>query len=185
MITTELLEALVSPDLSRRSQAEEHFQSLTLLDRVQGLMNQLHHSSPSIQLLAPVLLRRDILKLADSILLNELISPLLNSFPGRQHVGHCLAEVCATLSIIDTASAADAALQKILGFIEPALKQGDLVSIRLLADLADRAPTAFARVAATSLPSLTSALRARRIIFTACPWLERLKTFWPGINSPM
>ncbi|CAJ1951966.1 unnamed protein product [Cylindrotheca closterium] len=156
MITAELLEALLSPDLLRRSQAEEHFQSLAVLDRVQGLMNQLGHNSPSIQLLAPVLLRRDILKLTDINLVNQLILPLLASFPGRPHVGHCLAEVCATLSIIGTDSAADAALQKVLAFIEPALKQGDLISIRLLADLADRAPMAFARVATPSLSSLIS-----------------------------
>jgi len=156
MITTELLEALLSPDFRRRSQAEEHFQALAVLDRVQGLMNQLGNTSPSIQLLTPVLLRRDILKLTDINLLNELISPLLTSLPGRPHVGHCLAEVCATLSIIGTDSAADAALQKVLAFIEPVLKQGDLISIRLLADLADRAPMAFARVATTSLPCLIS-----------------------------
>lgn len=156
MITSELLETLLSPDLHRRSQAEEHFQSLAVLDRVQGLVNQLGNSSPSIQLLTPVLLRRDILKLTDTNWLNGLISPLLTYFPGRPHVGHCLAEVCATLSIIGTDTAVDAALQKVLVFIEPALKQGDLISVRLLAGLADRAPMAFARVATTSLSSLMS-----------------------------
>lgn len=153
MISSELLEALLSPDAGRRSQAETHFESLSVLDRVQGLMNQLNHESPQMQLLTAVLLRRDILKVTDVNLLQKLVLPLLSSFEGRPHVGHCLAEVCATLSIIGSPSAPDV-LKQILSAIEPALRRGDLVSIRLLASLADRAPVDFSKIAVTSIPAL-------------------------------
>jgi hypothetical protein len=153
MITPELLEALLSPDAGRRSQAETHYESLTVLDRVQGLMNHLNHESHQIQLLTPVLLRRDILKLTDVNILQQIVPPLLSSFAGRPHVGHCLAEVCATLSIIG-APTAEEVLKHILSAIEPSLRQGDVISIRLLSDLADRAPMAFSKIAVASIPAL-------------------------------
>eukprot|EP00980_Cylindrotheca_fusiformis_P001646 scaffold374_cov124-Cylindrotheca_fusiformis.AAC.5 len=153
MITAELLEALLSSDTARRSQAEKHYESLTSLDRVQGLMNQLNHESPQIQLLTAVLLRRDILKVTDVNLLQKLVLPLLSSFEGRPQVGHCLAEVCAILSIIGGPSAQQV-LQQILSTIEPSLRRGDIVSIRLLGNLADRAPVAFSKIAVPSIPAL-------------------------------
>jgi hypothetical protein len=153
MITPELLDALLSPDTGRRSQAEAFFQSMDLLDRVQGLMNQLNHESLQIQLLTAVLLRRDILKLTDANLLQKLIPPLLSSLSGRPQVGHCLAEVCATLSIIGN-PAADKVLHQILSATEGPIKNGDIVSLKLLSTLADRAPVAFSKIAVASLPSL-------------------------------
>lgn len=161
MITPELLNALLSPDSGIRSQAETVLQSLSVVQRVQGLMNQLSldqtpTATPQTQLLAAVLMRRDILKLTDVSMLKELVVPLLSSFATcsscRHQVGHCLAEICSILSF--QSNVAETVLPMILSNIEGSIKQGDFASLKLLANLADRAPIAFSKVAVPSLPAL-------------------------------
>lgn len=109
-ITVELLDALLSSGPSRQ-QAEAHFQSQPLVERIQGLLNVLY--SPGIQEghlhLATVLLRRDIsslgLQQTPPDLLQNLVQPLLLLFEKltsalcRRQVGFCLAEVCNSLSL--------------------------------------------------------------------------------------
>ena len=159
MISSEVLDAILSPDAGRRSQAETILQSMSVVQRVQGFMNHLsttQASSPQTQMLAAVLLRRDILKLTDVNMLKELVSPLLSAFSTsascKQQVGHCLAEICAILSF--QTNAAETVLPTILSNIEGSLKQGDIASLKLLANLADRSPVAFSKIAVPSLPSL-------------------------------
>ena len=130
MISSEVLDAILSPDAGRRSQAETILQSMSVVQRVQGFMNHLsttQASSPQTQMLAAVLLRRDILKLTDVAMLKELVSPLLSAFSTsascKQQVGHCLAEICAILSF--QTNAAETVLPTILSSIEGSLKQGD------------------------------------------------------------
>jgi hypothetical protein len=109
-ITVELLDALLSSGPSRQ-QAEAHFESQSLLERIQGLLNVLF--SPDIQErhlhLATVLLRRDISNLGmqrtSPELLQKMVEPLLQLFEKlssascRRQVGYCLAEVCNSLSL--------------------------------------------------------------------------------------
>jgi hypothetical protein len=172
MITPQLLNALVSPDAGIRSQAETVFQSLTVVDRVQGLLTQLCAGDGTedarLSLLTAVLLRRDILKLGPNhaSLLQELVHPLLQAFSSasscRTQVGHCLAEVCASLSLIgvdsnsnnNNNSPVDQVLPIILSAIQGHLQQGDVPSLKLLAALADRSPVAFSKFAVPSLPSI-------------------------------
>ena len=158
-ITTNLLQALLSPDGNIRNQAETVFNSLSLADRVQGLLGAItaggnNNNDANCQLIAAVLLRRDILKLTDTNMLQQLVTPLLQvfldrQFSSRKQVGHCLAEICACLSA--------------LGDVQPVLKTilstlgssfDDVVSLKLLAQLADRAPIAFSQLAVPSLPTI-------------------------------
>jgi hypothetical protein len=163
MITPQLLEALLSPNAGVRSQAETVYQSMSVVERVQGLLHQLTLTSQSppqsLQLLTAVLLRRDILKLTDPNLLQQLLSPLLTAFNTsscRLQVGHCLAEVCASLSMVAGNSnvVEHQVLPTILSSMEASLQQGDVISLKLLATLADRSPVAFTQVAVASLPQL-------------------------------
>eukprot|EP00339_Tiarina_fusa_P012853 CAMPEP_0117080916 /NCGR_PEP_ID=MMETSP0472-20121206/57068_1 /TAXON_ID=693140 ORGANISM="Tiarina fusus, Strain LIS" /NCGR_SAMPLE_ID=MMETSP0472 /ASSEMBLY_ACC=CAM_ASM_000603 /LENGTH=734 /DNA_ID=CAMNT_0004808707 /DNA_START=36 /DNA_END=2237 /DNA_ORIENTATION=- len=164
MISSNLLQALLSPDGNIRSQAETAFNSLSLTDRVQGLLAEYNndHNNNGIQMIASVLLRRDILKMTDPNVLQQLVNPLLQAFQKQTNntntsnaniassVGHCLAEVCASLSILG--GDVDATLQTVLTHVDT--KQ--VVSLKLLAQLADRAPMAFAKLAVPSLPGLLS-----------------------------
>ena len=112
-------------------------------------------------MLTAVLLRRDILKLDDPALLNELVDPLLQCYTSstssncKMQIGHCLAEVCSSLSMITGASSADAevVMTKIVSMV---VNPQDEISLKLLSSLADRAPVSFARVAVSSVPSLVS-----------------------------
>jgi hypothetical protein len=109
-ITVELLDALLSSGPSRQ-QAEAHFQSHPLVERIQGLLNVLF--SPDVQEghvhLATVLLRRDLSTLGmqqtSPELLKKSVEPLqqlfekLSSASCRRQVGFCLVEVCNSLSL--------------------------------------------------------------------------------------
>lgn len=138
-VTTQLLDALLSPSgggqHSPRAQAERHLSSLSLPDRVAGLLNLLlttasnAASDPTDQsraMLCAVLLRRDITSLGGNAhsatgvdhptamrMLREMAQPLLQLFLGdgsssntstskttRRQVGHCLAELCLSCSVL-------------------------------------------------------------------------------------
>ena len=178
MLSKELLGALLSPDAGIRGKAESVFRSMSVPERVQALINILlttiiatDNDSKSASMLIAVLLRRDILKLTDSSMLTELVDPLLQCYTNTSHatlntkvaVGHCLAEVCSSLSMISAASTVDPILSKILtSVVDPqrglvvTSDQEILSSLKLLAALADRAPLAFTRVGLPSLQVLTS-----------------------------
>jgi hypothetical protein len=130
-ITVELLDALLSSGPSRQ-QAEAHFQSQPLVERIQGLLNVLF--SPDIQEgqlhLATVLLRRDIsslgLQQSSPDLLQKLVQPLLLLFEKlssalcRRQVGFCLAEVCNSLSL--SPDAGQAVVETVLTTIIPKVR---------------------------------------------------------------
>jgi hypothetical protein len=171
MISAELLAALLSFDGDRRSQAETSFRSMSTTDRINGLLHCLvlansdcnDPQQPEVGLLTAVLLRREILKLTESNMLEELVGPLLQSFtsatvnmsdksrPFRLQVSHCVAEVCATLSLVGDVSLV---LRGILSAIEPMVSRMDVPSLKLLANLADRAPIAFTAHAVQHLPTI-------------------------------
>jgi hypothetical protein len=178
MLSDELLRALLSPDAGIRGQAETAFRSIAVPERVQALTNILltataatDSDSQSVSMLIAVLLRRDILKLTDSSMLNELVAPLLQCYSNTSNatlntkvaVGHCLAEICSSLSVITSASTVDPIVSKILSaIVDPqrgivaTSEQEILASLKLLTALADRAPMAFTRVGLPSLQVLTS-----------------------------
>lgn len=174
-LTPEILHSLLSPDAGIRSQAECAFRSIPVTERVQALMTQLLSLSTKddgtnndgpLSLLVAVLLRREILKLTDRSMLIDLVVPLLkcygNSTGSKVQIGHCLAEICSSLSILSSGTAAadgtaddDPALH-VLGEIIGAVNPQDEMSLRLFAVLADRAPVAFAKIAVPSVPALVS-----------------------------
>jgi hypothetical protein len=177
MLSDELLRALLSPDAGIRDQAETVFRSIDVPQRIQSLTNLLlttaaatDNDSKSISMLIAVLLRRDILKLTDSSMLNDLVDPLLQCYTNSSNalntmvaVGHCLAEICSSISFIAAASTVDQIVSKIIStVVDPqqgivaTSEQEVLSSLKLLAALADRAPMAFARVGLPSLQVLTS-----------------------------
>jgi hypothetical protein len=183
MITPELLEALLSPDAAQRSHAETFFQGLNVSDRVQSLVTRLlaNDMAPHLERLTAVLLRRDILKLTDVALLKELVSPLLqcysyeksysyasynsaSSSSSKISIGHCLAEICATLSLVAPPPHDDevsTVLPTILSCMEPYVSKLQVASLKLLATLADRAPVAFTNLAISSLPGLVQSIQGR------------------------
>ena len=159
-ITPEVLEALLSPNGSVRQQAESHFHALTLTYRVQGLMGRLidNASPPQHQLLSAVLLRRDILKLTDITMLQGLLSPLLQCFfassNSKMAIGHCLAEVVAVWNVLRDVTPV---LAQIMAALQPSLADQDVASLKLLANVAQRAPVAFTQLAIVNhnlVPSL-------------------------------
>jgi hypothetical protein len=165
MLSAEVLHALLSPDYGVRFQAEAVYNSISVPERIQALMNHLLALSRSsndtahddgVAMLTAVLLRRDILKLTDSSMLNDLVDPLLqcyncsSSTTTKLQIGHCLAEVCSSLSIISGEASAVPVMAKIVG----AVNTQEIIVLRLLASLADRAPMAFAKVAVPSLSRL-------------------------------
>lgn len=180
MLSDELLRALLSPDAGIRDQAEAIFRSIAVSERVQGLTNLLlqavatnDNGSNGVSMLISVLLRRDILKLTDSSMLTELVAPLLQCYTNTSNtalnaqvaIGHCLAEICSSLSVTTAASTVDSIVSKILSAVVDPQRgivatsaQEILSSLKLLAALADRAPMSFTRVGLSSLQVLTSSL---------------------------
>ncbi len=178
MLSDQLLKALLSPDAGIRDQAETVYRSIAVPERIQSLTNLLLTTaaaadvdSKSVSMLIAVLLRRDILKLTDSSMLNELVDPLLQCYTNASNgslntkvaVGHCLAEICSSISVIAAASTVDPMVSKIIStVVDPqqgivaTSEQEVLCSLKLLAALADRAPMAFTRVGLPSLQVLTS-----------------------------
>lgn len=161
-ITPELLNSLLSPDGAIRSQAETVFYSVSTTDRIQGLLtvlSQIDVSKSPIGLLTAVLLRRDIVKLDSPNLLVDLVQPLLQAFQANKcplQVGHCLAEVCSSLTLVHPESVANV-LSSILSTLQASFQQGYLPSLQVLAALADKAPMAFTQLAADSIPNLYGA----------------------------
>ena len=176
MLSLELLHALLSPDARIRDQAETVFRSIDVPERVQILTNLLlgmvtnsnnATDNAGVSMLAAVLLRRDILKLSDPSMLNELVTPLLHCYMNNDNIntntkvaiGHSLAEICSSLSVIDgtTTTVVDSVLSKIVSTVIDPQQAGELlISLKFLAALADRAPMSFTRVAIPSLPGLIS-----------------------------
>jgi len=178
MLSNELIRALLSPDAGIRGQAETVFRSIAVPERVQALTNILltattatDSDSQGVSLLIAVLMRRDILKLTDASMLNELVAPLLQCYTNTSNsslntkvaVGHCLAEICSSLSVITSASTVDPIVSTILAAVVDlqrgivATSEQEIVcSLKLLSALADRAPMAFTRVGLPSLQVLTS-----------------------------
>lgn len=139
MITAQLLDGLLSP--THRQQAEFHLESMSVVDRAQGLLAilpQLHlhlHLEGQI-LLAAVLLRRQVTLLGEQVILNQLkvrqvssllrgmVDPLLVLFVGRstarRQVGHVLAELCSTMSLLSEPDS-HLVLNQILEQIAPAV----------------------------------------------------------------
>jgi hypothetical protein len=172
ILTSELLNNLLSPDGGIRSHAESVLRSIPVAGRVEALMTQLlslsnNPTTPdgsndgALSLLAAVLLRRDILKLRDPSMLIDLVAPLLKCYgkstTSRVQIGHCLAEICASLSILrNGGDENDDPASHVLSTILGTLNSQDDVSLRLFAILGDRAPIAFAKIAFPSLPALVS-----------------------------
>lgn len=141
-ITVELLDALLSPapavagGPSPRQQAEAHLQSMSVQDRARGLLSLLllfssQQQSPNNvgrEMMASVLLRRDVANLGgagETSLLKEMVEPTLALFASaerqcRRQVGHCLAEICASLSILSEQDS-NQAVATILSKISPAV----------------------------------------------------------------
>ena len=101
MISNELLEALLSPDATRRQNAETHFTSLEVHARIEGLIRHLETTKQqSTTHLAAVLLRRDILQLTVPTELKALVATLLSLITVRG-IHDCLAQVCSSLELLD------------------------------------------------------------------------------------
>lgn len=180
MISVELLRALLSPNAKIRDQAETVFRSIAVPERIQALSNLLlttaaatDSDSRSVAMLIAVLLRRDILKLTDLSMFYELVAPLLQCYTNTSNtalntkvaVGHCLAEICSSVSVITSASTVDPIVFKIIStVVDPqqgilaTSEQEILSSLKLIAALADRAPMSFTRIGLPSLQVLTSGL---------------------------
>lgn len=152
MITPELLEALLSPENdangdSPRARAEAYLQTLSIVERTQSLLQVLMKTQQEAHwMLTAVLLRRDIANLAGNVLANVLdtatslqllkgmMEPLLAFFLNtavpaniRRLGGHCLAELCASLSILSPYDS-DAAFENILSKIAPMVRRAkDLI----------------------------------------------------------
>jgi len=137
-ITAELLDALLSSGPSRQ-EAEAHFNTLGLTDRIQGLVAVLSTpTQPDHILISSVLLRRDICTVNGQALeqqilpniavelLQKLVEPLLHLFqtlpsaPCRRQVGYCLTEVICSLSLLSDQDSQNA-LQSILNTIDPSV----------------------------------------------------------------
>ena len=177
MLSAELLKALLSPDAGIRDQAETVYKSISVTDRIQSLTNLLMATagatdadSKSVSMLIAVLLRRDVLKLTDASMLEKLVDPLLQCYASSNDslhtkvaVGHCLAEICASISFIAETSKVDPIVSKIVSsVVDPqqgivaTSEQQVLTSLKLLGAIADRAPMVFTRVGLPSLQVLTA-----------------------------
>ncbi len=157
-ISPQLLQGLLSPNGAIRSQAESVFQSVPVIDRIPGLLHQLSQNTlRDINLLTAVLLRRDIVKLSSPEHLVELVQPLLQIFQAHEcsQVGYCLAEVCASLTLVKPDSV-PFVLQSLVTALQLSCRQGSVPSLQLLAALAEKAPVAFTSVVVDSLPTLYS-----------------------------
>ena len=129
MITTELLEAFLSPDPSRRRQAEAYWKSLEVGPRAQALLQglQQHQQPAHLQHLQAVLLRRDILLCTQPqdfvpALLDLLAERTTTSSTTAKAVGDCLAQVCGVLQWIAPEQGV-ATMQQILQAIAPAVSK--------------------------------------------------------------
>ena len=106
-------------------------------------------------------------------MLQQLCAPLLQCYTNtsiatlntKVAVGHCLAEICSSLSLTTDASTVDPIVSKILSaVVDPSSgmvatsNQEILTSLRLLAAIADRAPMAYTRVGLPSLQVLATSL---------------------------
>lgn len=180
-ITVALLEALLSADGSLRSQAEAALASLEVTQRIAGLLPHCHatatgsaSNNASIATLSAVLLRRDIVKLTHVSPLEQLVEPLWELFSSSSNnnatagagsssrlpalIGHCLAQVCASLALLNNSEDASCAavVSQLLQRLESPCQQGHVEALELVANLAESAPRAILAspmIATTSLPT--------------------------------
>jgi len=169
-ITNELLDALLSPDAQRRRQAEEFLNSLSHKDQswhlLQALTTQLQQSSSTdllasrhySQLLA-VLLRRTLLQVTESDVLQSVIQSVLQLFLYRagsitptvgKSLADCLAQACAVLSFVhfdQAVSAVHQVVQTVQNQMTVSSFDLGLTVLYLWKTLAERAPRAFCCVA--------------------------------------
>ena len=149
IISAELLDALLSSGPSRQ-EAEAHFHSLSLTDRIQGLVAVLSTpTKPNHILISSVLLRRDIATLGGEVLqqhivpgcafglLKSLGEPLLQLFQSlpsalcRRQVGYCLTEVICSLSLVSPQDSQNA-LQSILTTISPLVRHQKCTAVLVM-----------------------------------------------------
>jgi hypothetical protein len=95
-----LLEALVSPVADQRRRAEEYWLSLSPSERLGLLL------ASSLVPLAPILLRREILKLTDTVQIQQVLMSLMDKISTsmaqqREHYHYCLAEIASVLTWLD------------------------------------------------------------------------------------
>jgi hypothetical protein len=125
-ISTDLLQALLSPDASQRQAAEAQLAQLSAEQCCTELLQALQQPQPQtlqqqhLVQLAAVLLRREIIALSDAAQVESLIEPLLLLLHSNSTstalvaaVGNCLAEICASLQWLDSTTSI-AAVQRIL-----------------------------------------------------------------------
>ena len=140
-----LLDALLSPTTggvdSPRAQAESHLQTIPVETRSASLLAVLQQSSTEAHwMMAAVLLRRDVATLAGNAmtqqtdkttalqLLRGFVEPFVSMFinssglssNSRRLVGHCLAEICASLSVLSEPDS-DSAFETIISKAAPLL----------------------------------------------------------------
>jgi hypothetical protein len=134
MITSQLLEGLLSP--THRQQAERHLELMSIVDKAKGLIAILPQLVQVDQvMLTAILLRRQVALLGEqvflrkvlvsqaSLLLQDMVDPLLLFFgdinnTARRQIGHVLAELCSTLSVLSL-NESQVVLNKILERIAP------------------------------------------------------------------
>ncbi len=141
-ITIDLLDALLSADHEKRTYGEAYLKSLTVEERCGSLLQFLttqrragssstvggssSHLGDHHLLLSAVLLRRDILRLTNAYVLQEMVPPLLALFTDttewnhtnlRRQVGHCLTAICQTLTLLNHNSECDAIMNTVFNQI--------------------------------------------------------------------
>ena len=96
-----LLEALVSPVADQRRRAEAHWLALSPSERLGTLL------ASSLVPLAPILLRREILKLTDTVQIQQVLTSLMDKISTsvvqqqQEHYLYCLAEIAGVLTWLD------------------------------------------------------------------------------------
>lgn len=151
-VSIELLDSMLGG--SQQNAAEKVYRSIPLPNRVQqlsSLLAQLHTTNAAAassnndagrSMLAAVLLRRDISSLATSpnsvSLMGEIAEPLLSLFchddggaanksSTRRQIGHCIAELCGSLSLASPADGREW-MKTLLGRLEPGVSYISCVS---------------------------------------------------------
>jgi len=168
-VTIDLLDSMLTPTPGQP--AEAHYRSISLPNRVRELTSLLGRlcgaaadasdaANAGRGMLAAVLLRRDVASLAGAeamtglsasaavSLMGEIAEPLLALFAkedaskqSRRQVGHCVAELCGSLSVTN-AESGNEWMKVLLGRLEPGCAAMDTMYLRLLASVAERSPVA-------------------------------------------
>lgn len=116
IVTEEFLKSLLSPDGSQRAQAEAYWRNLPVQQRALELLRALPEHAGHLRQLVAVLLRRDILMIAnDEAILDRMLHQLLPFFCSSPSaaVGDCLTEIVFVLNEMNE-QASMQAMQNIL-----------------------------------------------------------------------